>query len=81
MTATEVHIPAPDAAQQPPPPQFQAVPRMQVAPQLQVTIHILDDGRVVFGDLPPALAEVARIVAGAALVPASEDSGFLEGAR
>ena len=36
----------------------------QGGPRLQVAIHILDDGRVVFGDLPPELAEVAAILAG-----------------
>lgn len=35
-------------------------------PQLRVAIHILADGRVVFGDLPPELAEVASILAGEA---------------
>lgn len=34
------------------------------APKLEVDIRILDDGRVVFGDLPPALAEVAGLLAG-----------------
>jgi hypothetical protein len=34
------------------------------APKLEVHIRILDDGRVVFGDLPPALAEVAGVLAG-----------------
>jgi hypothetical protein len=29
-----------------------------------VAIHILDDGRVIFGDLPPELAEVAAILRG-----------------
>lgn len=49
-------------------------------PVLQVAIHILADGRVVFGDLPPGLAEVAHIVAG---TRASDrvDVGSLEGAR
>ena len=33
------------------------------APKLEVDIRILEDGRVVFGDLPPALAEVADVLA------------------
>jgi hypothetical protein len=33
-------------------------------PPLRVEIRILDDGRVVFGDLPPELAEVAALLAG-----------------
>lgn len=39
-------------------------------PRTQVAIHILDDGRVVFGDLPPELAEVAAILRGEPPVPA-----------
>lgn len=30
----------------------------------RIDIRILDDGRVVFGDLPPELAEVAAILGG-----------------
>ncbi|MBI5607945.1 MAG: hypothetical protein HY902_03600 [Deltaproteobacteria bacterium] len=33
-------------------------------PRTHVAIHILDDGRVIFGDLPPELAEVAAILRG-----------------
>jgi hypothetical protein len=33
-------------------------------PKLEIAIHILDDGRVVFGDLPPDLAQVAEILRG-----------------
>lgn len=29
-----------------------------------VSIHVLEDGQVVFGDLPPELAEVAALLAG-----------------
>lgn len=29
-----------------------------------MSIYVLEDGQVVFGDLPPALSEVAAIVAG-----------------
>lgn len=35
-----------------------------------VSIYVLDDGQVVFGDLPPELAEVADLLAG--LEPAAE---------
>lgn len=31
-------------------------------PRTDIAIHILDDGRVVFGDLTPALAEVAALL-------------------
>ncbi len=31
-------------------------------PRTQIAIHILDDGRVVFGDLPAELAEVAALL-------------------
>ncbi|MBM4342064.1 MAG: hypothetical protein FJ100_01610 [Deltaproteobacteria bacterium] len=31
-------------------------------PRTAIAIHILDDGRVVFGDLPPDLAEVAALL-------------------
>lgn len=34
------------------------------SPPLRVEIRILDDGRVVFGDLTPELAEVAAVLAG-----------------
>lgn len=33
-------------------------------PPLRIEIRILDDGRVVFGDLPADLAEVAALLAG-----------------
>lgn len=33
-------------------------------PKLQIAISVLADGRVVFGDLPPELAEVAAILSG-----------------
>lgn len=33
-------------------------------PRLEIAIHILEDGRVVFGDLPPDLAQVAEILRG-----------------
>lgn len=39
-------------------------------PKLQIAITVLADGRVVFGDLPPELAEVAAILQGhEALLP------------
>ena len=33
-------------------------------PRLEVAIHILADGSVVFGDLPASLVEVARVLGG-----------------
>ncbi len=44
-------------------------------PRTQVAIHILDDGRVVFGDLPPELAEVAAILRGDPSSDAEKDPG------
>lgn len=38
-------------------------------PKLQIAISVLPDGRVVFGDLPPELAEVAAILRGEAEPP------------
>ncbi len=40
-------------------------------PKLQIAITVLADGRVVFGDLPPELAEVAAILRGEADPPPS----------
>ncbi len=48
-------------------------------PPLRVEIHILDDGRVVFGDLPPELAEVAQILAGELPLLPREPGGLLTG--
>ena len=36
------------------------------SPRAEIRIVILDDGRVLFGDLTPALAEVARTLQGVA---------------
>jgi len=41
-----------------------AEPSPSGPPRLRVEIRILDDGRVVFGDLPPDLVEVASVLAG-----------------
>lgn len=45
-------------------------------PKLQIAISVLADGRVVFGDLPPELAEVAAILGGEGAAPSGvgEDS-------
>ena len=42
----------------------QAPPKPEPPRSTRIDIRILDDGRVVFGDLPPELAEVAAILGG-----------------
>lgn len=37
---------------------------LPIVPRQQIAIHILDDGTVIFGDLPPELAQVRDILAG-----------------
>ncbi len=45
---------------------------LPIVPRQQIAIHILDDGTVIFGDLPPALAQVRDILAGDLKSPARE---------
>ena len=45
-------------------------------PKSQIAIHILGDGRVVFGDLPPQLAEIAEVLAGSRQT--ADDSAIVE---
>ena len=47
----------------------------QAGPRLEVAIHILADGSVVFGDLPSDLAEVARILTGEPPAAPTQTSG------
>lgn len=42
-------------------------------PKNIVEIHMLADGRVIFGDLPPELAEVADLLRGDAAGPPAPD--------
>ena len=55
----------------------QTTPEGHPPRQTRIDIRILDDGRVVFGDLPPELAEVAAVLAGDAALtcdlPAQEE--------
>jgi hypothetical protein len=58
----------------------EAQPQHEPPRSTRIDIRILDDGRVVFGDLPPELAEVAAILGGGEAVacerpaPAEEPS-------
>lgn len=44
-------------------------PKLEQRVRNAVSIYVLEDGQVVFGDLPPELAELAAVLAGNAPEP------------